>query len=79
VVGSSGSGTAGAGAGAAGEPVGGRAGAAGNTSMVGMGGAGARGGAMSDEEREARGWLLAEDEDAWTPANVADTSNGVIS
>jgi hypothetical protein len=72
VVGSSGSGTAG-------EPVGGRAGAAGNTSMVGMGGAGARGGAMSDEEREARGWLLAEDEDAWTPANVADTSNGVIS
>jgi hypothetical protein len=47
--------------------------------MVGMGGAGARGGAMSDEEREARGWLLAEDEDAWTPANVADTSNGVIS
>jgi hypothetical protein len=81
VVGSSGSGTAGAGgsAGAAGEPVGGRAGAAGNTSMIGMGGTPARGGAMSDEEREARGWLLAEDEDAWTPTNVADTSNGVIS
>jgi hypothetical protein len=79
VGGSAGSGAAGAGTGAAGEPVGGRAGAAGSTSMIGMGGAPARGATMSDEEREARGWLLAEDEDAWTPANVADTTNGVIS
>jgi hypothetical protein len=76
-------GLAGVGAGgpaAGGEPVAGRTAATtgSGTSMVGMGGAG-RGAPMSDEEREARGWLLAEDEDAWTPANVADATGGVLS
>jgi hypothetical protein len=54
-------------------------GGAGGNTMVGMGGAGAQGAGQSDEEREARGWLLAEDEDPWTSARATDTTNGVIS
>jgi hypothetical protein len=69
------------GAGAPGETTAGRGAtsATGGTSVMGMGGAGRGAANMSDEEREARGWLLAEDEDAWTPTGIADTTNGVIS
>jgi hypothetical protein len=63
------------GAAAGGAMGGGRS--AGGNSMVGMGGQG--GGRMSDEEREARGWLLSEDEEAWSGRPVPDTTDGVLS
>jgi len=68
-----------AGAGGAGVP-GGRGMAGGGNTVVGMGGApvGASG-AGKEEEREATGWLLAEDEEVFAPGDLPDSTDGVLS